>query len=115
MLEVNKIQIIMNGLEAVTQRCPVKSNFLKILPYSQENTCATDLQPATLFKRRLWRWCFSVNFAKFLTTPVLQKIYEALLLVVTATRDSLCTNMIYEPTVHLKPWLFLSFFCCLKY
>ena len=27
------------------------------------------LSPATLFKRRLWQWCFPVNFVKFLRTP----------------------------------------------
>ena len=26
--------------------------------------------PATLLKKRLWHWCFPVNFAKCLTTPV---------------------------------------------
>ena len=26
--------------------------------------------PATLFKKRLWRKCFPVNFAKFLRTPI---------------------------------------------
>ena len=28
-----------------------------------------ELRPATLLKDRLWRGCFSVNFAKFLRTP----------------------------------------------
>ena len=27
------------------------------------------LRPATLLKKRLWHWCFPVNFAKFLRTP----------------------------------------------
>ena len=26
------------------------------------------LRPATLLKKRLWHWCFPVNFAKFLRT-----------------------------------------------
>ena len=30
------------------------------------------LWPATLLKKRLWRRCFSVDFAKFLRTPFLQ-------------------------------------------
>ena len=29
------------------------------------------LKPASLLKKRLWRRCFSVNFAKFLRTPFL--------------------------------------------
>ena len=30
------------------------------------------LEPATLFKKRLWHRCFPVNFVKFLRTPFLQ-------------------------------------------
>ena len=33
---------------------------------------ALDLRPATLLKKRLWRRCFPVNFAKFLRTPFQQ-------------------------------------------
>ena len=29
--------------------------------------------PTTLLKKRLWHWCFSVNFEKFLRTPFLEK------------------------------------------
>ena len=38
------------------------------------------LRPATLLKKRLWRRCFPVNFAKFLRTPFLQSTSEPLLL-----------------------------------
>ena len=31
-----------------------------------------ETRPATLLKKRLWRRCFPVNFAKFLRTPALQ-------------------------------------------
>ena len=34
------------------------------------------LRPATLLKKRLWRRCFSVNFAKFIRTPFLQNTCE---------------------------------------
>ena len=30
---------------------------------------SSQVKPATLLKKRLWRGCFPVNFAKFLTTP----------------------------------------------
>ena len=30
-------------------------------------------RPATLLKKRLWRSCFPVNFAKFLRTPFLKE------------------------------------------
>ena len=49
------------------QWCSIKNSVLKILHNSQENTSAC-LSPATLLKKRLWRRCFSVNFAKFLRT-----------------------------------------------
>ena len=32
----------------------------------------TRCSEATLLKKRLWRRCFPVNFAKFLRTPILQ-------------------------------------------
>ena len=54
--------------EAVVQRCSVKKVFLEISQNLQENTCAraffnkvAGLRPATLFKKRLWHKCFSVN------------------------------------------------------
>ena len=39
-----------------------------------------DLRPATLLEKRLWHWCFYVNFAKFLRTSFLQNSYRRLLL-----------------------------------
>ena len=41
---------------------------------------ALGLRPATLLKKRHWRKCFPVNFAKFLTTPFLQSTSGWLLL-----------------------------------
>ena len=38
------------------------------------------LRPATLLKKRLWHWCFLVNFVKFLGTPFLQNTSGRLLL-----------------------------------
>ena len=38
------------------------------------------LGPVTLFKKRLWHRCFSVNFAKFLRTTFLQNTSGRLLL-----------------------------------
>ena len=49
------------------------------VPESLFNKVA-GLRPATLLKKRLWRKCFSVNFAKFLRTPLLQNMSEWLLL-----------------------------------
>ena len=47
---------------------------------SQENNCASvsflikrGLKPVTLLKKRLWHWCFPVNYAKFLRTPYFTK------------------------------------------
>ena len=41
------------------------------------NSC---LRPATWLKKRLWRRCFPVNFAKFLRIPFLQNTSRRLLL-----------------------------------
>ena len=63
--------------EAVTQRCSVKKVLLEISQNSQENSCARvfyliklQARPVTLLKR-LWHWCFPVNFSKFQRTPFL--------------------------------------------
>ena len=53
--------------EAVV-RCSVKKVFLQITQNSQENTCTRVSFLIKLQKKRLWRWCFPVNFAKFLRT-----------------------------------------------
>ena len=62
--------------EAVVQRCSVKKIFLKISQNSPENTFARvsfliklQAAPVTLLKKRHWRRCFPVNFAKFLRAP----------------------------------------------
>ena len=63
-------------IEAATGGVLWEDLFLEISQNSQENTCARvsfliKLQaPATLFQRRLWHRCFSMNFAKFLGTPL---------------------------------------------
>ena len=47
------------------------------------------VRPATLLKKRLWRWCFPVNFVKFLRTPFFTEHLQRLLLeVVTHKEDS---------------------------
>ena len=64
-----------------------KKVFLEVLQNSQENTRARvffnkveGLRPATLLKKRLWHWCFPVNFAKFLRITFLQNTSSRLLL-----------------------------------
>ena len=44
--------LFFEDMEAAVQRCSVEKMFLKI--------------PANLLKKRLCRWCFPGNFAKFL-------------------------------------------------
>ena len=66
------------------RRCSIKKLFLKISQNSQENTCArvsflVKLE-STLLKKRLWHWCFPVNFAKFFRTPFLRNTSALLLL-----------------------------------
>ena len=54
------------------RRCSVKKEFLKILQNSQEKICVRvsflSLRATNLFKKRLWRRCFPLNFSKFLRT-----------------------------------------------
>ena len=40
------------------------------------------LRPAALLKKRLWHWCFPVNFEKFLITSFSQNISGRLLLAI---------------------------------
>ena len=47
-----------------------------------------SLRPKTFLKKRLWHWCFPVNFAKYLRTYFLQNTSEWLLLNTTNTTDS---------------------------
>ena len=50
-----------------------KKVFLVISQNSQEKTCVRVpflIRPATLLKKKLWHRCFTVNFAKFLRTPL---------------------------------------------
>ena len=67
----------------VLQKKGVLRNFAK---FSGKHLYLTTLQalgllrPATLLKKRLWHSCFSVNFAKFLRTFILQNTSGRLLL-----------------------------------
>ena len=64
------------------RRCSIKKGVLRnFVKYIGKHLCQSSffhkiagLRPATLLKKKLWHRCFSVNFAKFLGTPFLQKI-----------------------------------------
>ena len=53
----------------------MKKMFLKIMQYSQENTCVR-VSESTLLKKRLWHKDFPVNFARFLRAHILQNTSE---------------------------------------
>ena len=40
--------------------------------FTEKHSFSSGLRSATLLKKRLWYWCFPVNFAKFLRTPFLE-------------------------------------------
>ena len=72
------------------QRCSIKKLLLKILQYSQDNICVgvsfnrvAGLYGCNVVKKRLQHSCFLVNIAKFFRTPILNNIYERLLLKLT--------------------------------
>ena len=51
-----------------------KKGALRKFKKFRQSTCARVsflIRPATLLKKRLWHWCFPVNFAKFLRTNTL--------------------------------------------
>ena len=65
-----------------------KKVLIKILQNSKENTCdkvsfliKLHAAPTILLKKRLWYWCFPVNFAKFLRTPCSHNTFGRLLLI----------------------------------
>ena len=69
------------------ERCPVNKgvlgNFTKFIGKHLRLRLffkkIAGLRPATLLKR-LWQWCFPMNFTKFLRTPFLQNTSGRLLL-----------------------------------
>ena len=70
-------------------RCSVRKVVLRnFVKFTWKHLCqrlffnkVAGLSPAILFKKRLFRGCFPVNFAKFLRTPFLQNTSWRLLLV----------------------------------
>ena len=47
-------------------------------------------QPATLLEKRLWHWCFPVNFAKFFRMLLLQ---NTSLVTASATTSQICSRL----------------------
>ena len=70
------------------RRCSVKKGILRnFAKFTGKHMCQSlffnkvaGLSTATLLKKRLWHWCFPVNFAKFLRTPFPQNASGRLLL-----------------------------------
>ena len=52
-------------LDRALRTCPVIKRVLR----NFAKFAGKHLWSATLLKKRLWHWCFPVNFAKFLRTP----------------------------------------------
>ena len=75
--------------EALGRKCSVKAVFLEISQNSRENNCAKvsfliKLQAlaCNLFKKRLWRRCFLVNYAKFPKRSILTEHLQWLFLMI---------------------------------
>ena len=71
--------VLLTPPEAGTGVILYKKLLLKILEYSQENTCVG----VSFIKRRAQHRCFPVNIAKCLRTPILKNSYEWRLLRLT--------------------------------
>ena len=73
-------------------RCSIKKMLLKI-------------SPATLLKKKLWHWCFLVNFAKFLRTPFSKNTSGRLLLdgegihCLPSTVEKFCIHKTFIPLI----------------
>ena len=72
-----------NSYRSSHRRCSVKKGVLK--KFAKFTGKHLRQRPATLSKKRLWRRCFPVNFAKFLRTPFLQNTPGRLLLQLTVS------------------------------
>ena len=69
---------------------------------------AADLRPATLLKNRPWHRCFSVNFTKFLRTPVfIEHIWWLLLYLAMLLRKVLWTCTYEDNGVYKILWKFI--------
>ena len=76
------------GSRSTHRRCSTREGVLRdFAKFKGKDLCqslffnkATDLGPATLLKKKLWRRCFPVSFAKFLITLFLQNTPRRLLL-----------------------------------
>ena len=85
------------------QKCSVKKGvFRNFAKFTGKHLCQSlfaEPQPATLLKKRLWHWCFSVNFAKFLRTPFLiEHLWWLLLLIAISISQfmmSICVSSSY--------------------
>ena len=71
-------------------RCSIKKGVLEnFTKFTGKHLCQSlffkkvaGLRPVNLLKRRLWHWCFPVNFAKFSRTPFSQSTSGRLILVI---------------------------------
>ena len=52
-----------------------------------------DMAPATLLKKRFWRWCFPVSFLKFLRTSFYKEHLQWLLLLFTISLKEFSTKI----------------------
>ena len=50
------------------------------------------LSPVTLLKKRLWHWCFPVNFVKFLRSPFFIENLRWLLLFLISLGEAACAS-----------------------
>ena len=87
-------------------RCSIKKLFLKILPYSQENTC---VGVSFLIKIRAFSpakktptQTFPMNIVKFLRTPVLKNSCERLFERFAAWINNITSNMWIEEEIFSK-------------
>ena len=87
-VNIERFFISLAYFRSIHRSCSMEKGVLtNFATFTGKNLCQSlflnkvaGLRSATLLKKRLWRRCFLVNFAKFLRTPFLQNIFGRLLL-----------------------------------
>ena len=59
---MHSYKLLSDSCKSSHWRCSVRKDVLR-------NFAKFTGRPVTLLKKRLWHWCFPLNFAKFLRTP----------------------------------------------
>ena len=105
-LKISNIYHHIKFRKCIMNRCSIKKPFLKILQYSQENTCVgvSFLVKIRAFSpvKKTPTQTFPMNIVKFLRTPVLKNSCERLFERFAAWINNITSNMWIEEEIFSK-------------